>query len=377
MESLCLTNYFHPSYMLRVCRTLGFKADAVMSELQYLVEKKGGNIYSVSWKQFFNSLDAKTVKNLSCFQLSEILSHVCKFPNFERFHDVLDIMGNRILTAAHAGLIHPDVATSIARAYLEAGLHVASPECMRYRKNQLRVVRDTTREIIPKLVSCGSGANAAYVAALAVRQGYVAKDEMDLGSIFEQNFPALPDSLITLRAELAWALSVLSPQDTRKEILKLFTFQDVQMFAYNSNMPSMSVIPRSEWFRIVQLLDATKGGCTRTAETVDDCLSDKATVCGTIASNSLWWRAVSAGTFDRVTAQCMRVCMDKVDYMSEDEKWKARNSLMHFGTLPIADKELANQLAYCNRNDILGRPKRAAVAWRHVGGSRNSSSVHS
>jgi hypothetical protein len=362
--------------MLRYCRNLSRKTDSIFSEFQYLVETKPTNINSVSWKQFFNCLNTKTVSNLSFSQLNEIIQHFAKFPNCERFHDILDIVGNRVLSAVHAGMIPPEVATSISRSYLEAGLHVASPECMRYRKRQVETVRDTARELIPKLVAVK---DSAYVVALAVQQGYVGRDQVEVGTIIDKALGLPTESPLSVRAETAWALSLLGSGDTEttKQVAKLFTLRDLQLFQYDSNLTSLPLIPRRDWFRVVQLFDATRGTCTRTSETVTSCLSDKATVCGTMASNSLWWRAISGGRFDPVAAQCMRTCMDKVDFMPEVEKWKARNALMYFETIPIHDTELGNQLAYCNRNDILGMPKRAAVAWRHVGGSRNSSRFHS
>ena len=361
------------------------KASTVMTEFNHLVEKKGLNLNQLQWRQFFNWVDGKVLESLNATQVCSIVQCLSKYPNQDRFHELMNRFGERIDRVSDG--VDPSTALLIVRSYVEAGLHVVNPETRRYKKQQVSDAQQRARDLVPHLLERALESpdvdpiEKAYVGAMCLQQGFIDRSEMSFDTVIANGLEAtrsFDDLSVGTRAEFAWALSRLCTENTLKgEISKLYTLKDVQLFEYYKNMVSMPLMPRKEWFRSVQILDATGSEGSRIAETVFESLRDKSTVCGTMAAHALWWRAISGGQFDSVSAKCMQVCMDKVDSMSDVDKWKARCSLVYFGSKPVTDRSFARQLQYCNRNDIIGRPKRAAVAWRHVGSSRISYSVHS
>ena len=378
MHGLCSLGMLRSS--IRVLNSSSsHKATAVMTEFRHLVENKGSNLNQLQWRQFFNWVDGDVLASLSATQVGEIVDCLSKNPNQDRFHELMHRFGERVDRLMNG--VDPITAVRLARSYTEAGLHVVSPEARRWKKNQVREAQEITKDIVPQLVVRGSESSETdpieytYVAAIGCEQGLVDRKSVSIDSVITNGFDKIRNSEdipISTRAEFAWAVSRLGGHD---RISKLFTMRDIQLYEYYKNLVSMPLVTRREWYRVIQLLDATQNSSIQ--EMVTTSLQDKSTVCGTMASHVLWWRAISGGTFDSVSAQCMQVCMDKADSMSETDKWKARSSLMFFGTNPTTTATHLEKLQFCNRNDILGRPKRSAVAWRRVGNSRISYSVNS
>ena len=358
----------------------GVRNEAIMAEFRQLLENKGPNLNQLKWRQMLNVCSRDDILDkLTTVQVGEIVGILSKSPNQIRFHELMFKFGERLLKEPRDAQSGP----GIARAYLEAGLHASNPELIRMRKSQVTLARATARALIPTCVqgtveSLRTDAfEHAYLLALALRQGYISREDLSIDTVINRGLEQAGDLAsmdLRKRAEFAWAINVLS-NHSRKETLKFFTLRDLQSFAYHKNFTSISLVPRREWFQIIQILDSLDGDSTSVSETVLECLDDKSAVCGTMAAHALWWRVISGGIFDNVAAKCMRICMDKADSLSEIEQWKSRTALHTLGSRPITEITLKKQLEYCNKNDILGQPKRAAVAWRHIGNNRNSYSV--
>ena len=370
----------------RSCLYSSHKATTVMGEFHHLVDKKDSNLNQLQWRQFFNWVDGDVLGSLSGSQIGEIVQYVSKHPNQARFHDLMHRFGERLDRLMDG--IDPKTALQLVRSYTEAGLHVVSPEVNRHKKNQVREAQNIARSIIPRLIQRGEESSdsdpieSVYVTAMCWEQGLVDRSSLRTDTVIKRGFDMIrerDDIPIATRAEFAWGASRVAgghgnmtlPQ---KDIQKLYTLHDLRLFEYYKNLVSMPLATRRDWFRVVQLLEAT--GQNTIHEIVMKSLEDKSTVCGSMASQVLWWRAISGGRFDSISAQCMQVCMDKVDSMPDVDKWKARSSLVYYGTKSVPTDRLSDQLQFCNTNDLLGRPKRAAVAWRRDGNNRISYSYH-
>ena len=360
----------------------------------------------LKWKQLLNALlgsprsDVSALAHMSFDEILPVISHIATLPCQGRRHEVFSSCSERImLIRAATGVLDTAASIQVVRAVLDASLDLVDAETRRFRSRQVREAIAASTQVLQTLVTDilsddtskltrHDSVRLVYSLAFAHDRGILpaTRDGRLRGfadQAIEWCMSVQPGLGVPTKAETVWAIGTFVSAgvvsgDVRDRVRRIVTAQDLMGFQIGRNFSNVSIADPATFVALLQLQSGfRKLGLDSSAlfSLIGDTLSDASTnpQCqnGTVAAQCIWWSARVADPASPLLADWTRTCMNRVDSLSENERWIASTGLHELlkrnDSLEALSEESIRQLNYCVSNDVLNRPQRAAVAWRSGG----------
>jgi hypothetical protein len=308
--------------------------------------RKNDSINHLEWRKWVNSLRSHLSNDyvIPLKDLSDYAEYLSRWPSMFRQQEIFALIGESVLARQKGS--GDDDAQRIMRSFLEAGLHIVPEDTKRFKRRQVTDTRRVTSGIVRMALPYDE---SLFCAALARRQGW-----FDRPPVTHESAPD-PTSPFHVRAEYLWARAVMgSPIPSLARWIN--PVQDFAPYRIGSAKPGdiRSLLQVSEASRAMSCESGIARDCS---DLIASLTSDH-----NMATESIWWLAVSKSPFPELTLPCARTCANRSDLLSENQKWVAVNglrSLIQTGSISPPMKADLEQLV-----NIIRLPKRSDLAWK-------------
>ena len=341
----------------------------------------------LKWKQFVNQFIARE-SDMKFQDLMKVIACVSLAPCQEKRHDIFAICGDRFFQVKDS--LSSKDKLEILENFLNAGIDICDPECKRFKAKSLSKARIVTDTLVKEFVSdCFFDSDNCpttflYCISLALCKGWSLPNSLDhasarLDDIVNSAILNQQDSPhICHRAQLVWSLgtlakySLIDPSGIARSVKRMLVETDLVPFQIGRNFINVAMASKDSFVILEQFRDGFKNLQIAEPPFLEETIKSISSCDFSIACNLIWWSAISDSRISRSLVVWTKTCLDKVDLLNENQRWKVSNGLrqlasleeriakLHTGEQPfsqISETERA-QLYFCLEKDIFNKPKR-------------------
>lgn len=376
-----------------------------MNQFEYL-KTLPGSLNQLKWKQFMNQFISLETE-MKTKDIIDVVACIARFPCQKKRHDLFSLLAQRVLVSEHQAQLTAEQKLQILRYFLHAGIDIADAEFSRFKKStwtQARILTDTlVKEFIAECflhneLKETESINFIHSVSLALCKGWSLPACLDsrserLDRMVDSALKQINRSSLEQRGELVWGLGVLVKYDLADpgrfdRIVKRSLVQaELVPFQTTRNFTNIALASKESFVALEQLRQGFENLeiCKNSSvfpflqNTIEVASSDESCRDAAIACSLLWWYSVSESRVNRLVVEWVRTCVDKVDQLSENERWIASNGLRHLVSLErntcsnddvflvnLSESE-KNHLIFCVDQDVFNKQKRNTVSWRKGG----------